>query len=252
MIYLYELIQSLELRSNNITMQTDFRYVSNELNNFFDFLKSNKILSNLLDEIIKNLPGFESKLNEMKEKRNMIITGSELERARVCYVFLQHVIENPDDIYNIPFWTGSSGIGGSVVGSDIAVLSNFFVNNFFIPFYQYIIERIRFRNIILSLIQRFKFRTEWFTKKKLYDEFIESGQKESSLNNCLQLYLYDQGIDFPLSSPESPSGEADIVTRLEFPDSPIIEIKVFDPDRRYDKSYLNKGFRQILKYSSVV
>ncbi len=181
----------------------------------------------------------------MGEARMIVNSGNELERAKTCYVFLQHCLDSqdPDLIINIPY---------SIVGfisSEFSVITNFFLNHFFVPFYNFIVERLRFSNLILSLVQRFKFRTEWFTRKELYEKFANEGYKEGILNKSLQLYLHDQGIDFPLSGPESPSGEADLVTKLELPDSPIIEVKVFDPKRGYTLKRLQKGFKQLILYT---
>lgn len=70
------------------------------------------------------------------------------------------------------------------------------------------------------------------------------------MDQALRQYLFDQGIDYPFSTPLSPSGRADVVAGLQAPEPIIIEVKIFDPDGGRDGSYIRRGFRQIYDYLS--
>ena len=62
------------------------------------------------------------------------------------------------------------------------------------------------------------------------------------------MFLFDQGIDYPFSTPKSTSGRADIIGAIDTSDPLIIEIKIFDRQKGYGKNRIKEGFTQILKY----
>lgn len=64
----------------------------------------------------------------------------------------------------------------------------------------------------------------------------------------MRLFLFDQGIDYPFSTPKSASGRADIVGEIETDDPLIIEIKIFDRAKKYGKDRIKSGFKQIVEY----
>ena len=61
--------------------------------------------------------------------------------------------------------------------------------------------------------------------------------------------LFDWGIDFPFSQPESPSGKADVVAWLGTNDPLVLEAKVFNPNRSQRKRGLQRGFHQVSIYA---
>ena len=62
--------------------------------------------------------------------------------------------------------------------------------------------------------------------------------------------LFDGGLDFPFSQPDSPSGRADVVSLDDSEDPLVLEVKVFDPDRGKGRSHLRQGFHQVLLYAN--
>ncbi|GAF77721.1 unnamed protein product, partial [marine sediment metagenome] len=133
--------------------------------------------------------------------------------------------------------------------SKVADHVNSFITNVLRPFYSYIDSRIDTGNLPLYLIRRFKHRTEWFQAELLIDEYKKDTRHgEEKLDRYLRKFLFDQGIDYPFSSPLSSSGRVDVCANLDKDDYFIIEVKIFDT-RTYEKGYVRKGFVQAVKYT---
>lgn len=73
---------------------------------------------------------------------------------------------------------------------------------------------------------------------------------EQIFEDDLRLFLFDQGIDYPFSTPKSTSGRGDIIGSIDTNDPLIIEIKIFDRKKNYGKQRIIEGFSQILKYTN--
>jgi len=70
------------------------------------------------------------------------------------------------------------------------------------------------------------------------------------LDRNLREFLFDQGINFPFSTPGSPSGAADIVGSIDTNNPIIIEVKVIDKEKSYGKSRILDGFQQVVRYTN--
>ncbi|RRB07871.1 hypothetical protein [Larkinella rosea] len=64
------------------------------------------------------------------------------------------------------------------------------------------------------------------------------------------MFLFDQGVDYPFSTPKSSSGRAYIIGNLDTNDPLVLEIKVYDTAKAYRKNRIIDGFGQIVKYAS--
>ena len=108
--------------------------------------------------------------------------------------------------------------------------------------------------LILSsviLLEKYKRRTEWFTKGLLNTEYLNATKNyEQIFEDDLRLFLFDQGIDYPFSTPLSSSGRADIVGEIDTNDPLVVEIKIFDREKGYGKGRIKDGFSQIVKYAN--
>jgi hypothetical protein len=119
------------------------------------------------------------------------------------------------------------------------------------PLVNYLHDRVDEGSNLLSVVEKYKRRTEWFHRDELLLLVREDPRRsERILDTNLREYLFDQGIDYPFSTPSSPSGEADIVADVGDERPLVLEIKLFDPERGYDRGYIRQGFRQIYNYAS--
>ena len=126
-----------------------------------------------------------------------------------------------------------------------------FVEIFVDPLVMYMEDRIEESSAVLSILERYKRRTEWFHRDRLFNLYSnDTTRGESRLDADLREYLVDQGVSYPFSQPASPSGEADIVATLGTSDPLTIEVKVFGGPNQYDDPYVRKGFSQAYRYAA--
>lgn len=236
----------LQVKKDRV-FQVHYQALPKELKFFFDFLNSKPILRALLQELSINKPDYSEWFGRMQQARGLTWPDSELERVKLCLVFLEEVIKANDfqRILNIAMATGS-------YSSQLTDKATFFLEQLFLPFYEYLDSRIDEQSVALYLLEKFKARVEWFQRSELYSKYNNakaSRKGEEVIDASLREYLFDQGIDYPFSQPVSPSGKADVVAGLESSDPLILEVKLFDPNSGYDKAYVKKGFKQALTYS---
>jgi len=127
---------------------------------------------------------------------------------------------------------------------------NYFKDNIIIPLIDYIQDQIDDVSYILYIIEKYKLRTEWFTKLSLTEKYNSAEKNfEGLLEDDLRLFLFDKGIDYPFSTPKSASGRADVISLIDTDDPLVMEIKIYDSTKGYKKDRIISGFSQIVKYS---
>ena len=170
---------------------------------------------------------------------------TEKERARICYSLLKIGVraDKPMTQYlHCGRWFGRRTTGQQVLQQ--------FTDGIIKPLVDYLSDRVSDEGNLFYLIERFKMKCEWFLQDELYAKYLKSPRTgESELTNALRASLFDAGIDFPFSQPESPSGKADTVASLGTPRPLVLEVKVFDPDRDKRPRNLWQGFHQVLRYA---
>lgn len=236
----------LQTRKNRVLGSTTTSVIS-ELGLFFEFVNNNGILSFAIDELRNNLPKFDEWFSKMQQARGIIWPDTELERVKLCLVFLEKSMDGSRDTepYNIGSAVNSTGM------RKFSEMTEFFLEQFFMPLYEYLDSKIEEHSVVLYILQRFKFKVEWFEKGALFNEYQvkrENKKGEEILDLRLREYLFDQGIDYPFSQARSPSGKADVLSNLDTNDPLVLEVKIFDPEIGYNKSYIKKGFVQSIKY----
>jgi len=101
---------------------------------------------------------------------------------------------------------------------------------------------------MLYLLTRYKCWAEWFESERLRRVYSTSGEK--GLDRDLRRFLFESGIDYPLSQPRSPGGQTDVLVGLETDDPLVLEIKVWDSDKGYKKNRVCDGLRQVIDYAA--
>jgi hypothetical protein len=237
-----QLRYELQVKKDGL-FRVDAQALVDELKLFFDFLNQHPLLKGLLAELQTNMPNFDEWYKRMSEGRRIFWPSNEKERVRLCLAFLRHCLDSGDehDPPNIALntgWMGTSLSGGA----------HFFLEQFFMPFYEYLDQRIEEYSSVLYVLEKFKLRTHWFERKYLLDLYNEDTSRgEAALDKFLRRFLFDNGIEYPFSTPASSSGRADIVASLHTSDPVIVEVKVFDGESR-GRSHIRQGFRQVHDY----
>jgi hypothetical protein len=127
-----------------------------------------------------------------------------------------------------------------------------FLDRMITPIVNYLHDCLDEVNNILYFIEKYKLRTEWFCKDILKEKYRNAANKqyEQVFEDDIRLYLFDQGIKYPFSTPKSASGRADVVSLIDTDDPLVMEIKVLDSEKNYKKDRIIIGFTQIVKYSN--
>lgn len=116
------------------------------------------------------------------------------------------------------------------------------------PFYEYVDEHLDDQRAMLALLLRYKYRSEWFHRERLWTlTQTEPQRAEKLLALDLYTFLYDQGIDFSIE-PSSLTGEVDLIGAQDSKDPLLADTKIFDGEVR-GKNYLRKAFNQIYTYT---
>lgn len=117
------------------------------------------------------------------------------------------------------------------------------------PLINYLEEHVGQAGDLIHLFARFQRRVEWFDRDELWARYAaDTSVGEQVYDEYLRRYLFDQGVDYPFSQPDSPSGTADVVGNLDTDDPLVCEVKLFDGDR-YTAAYLGRGVQQALSYA---
>tara|TARA_B100000953_G_scaffold272646_1_gene244228 strand:- start:4554 stop:5513 length:960 start_codon:yes stop_codon:yes gene_type:complete len=218
----------------------------NQLKYIFKNFDSNLQINGILKEITHKYPLSKEEFDRLIQSRRDIYDQefeNEIHQAAFTYQFLKHFIEwkNTYDLQEYMFFHFGDG----------DETTNGIIENYITPITNVLHDYLDKSNSVLYLLEKYKRRTEWFTKEKLFSDYDTATKNyEQILEDDLRLFLFDQGIDYPFSTPSSASGRADIIGEIETDDPLIIEIKIFDRQKSYGKDRIKEGFTQIVKYAN--
>jgi hypothetical protein len=241
------ILSQLERRANSVLNSNESSF-SNEIKIFYDFIKSNNKFKSILKEI--ELVKFDSKQYLDDNDRNnpqgpIVFPNNYMNKIALCDTIMKEFMNKNFNCLQSKFSNITSSNNTNYICTEIA-------NRYFNPLYEYFCEQVEEYNNILYLLNKYRHRTEWFHKERLFNAYKKNtAHGEEILTKDLQEYLYDQGIDFPFSTPLTPSGRADIVGQIEEKeeDPLVLEIKLFNLEKNYDKSYIRKGLMQASRYA---
>ena len=239
----------------NRLYSTNYTQLHRQLDSFIGRLEKENIIKAILSELVIKADCLEPNLSQSCRQAlssNVLFTLFEnkkflddSERARYHYSLLKVLQEDDRIIYLDPAIDV-----GNVPRHEVPRL---FVEKYVDPLVYYIHDKLDEGSTVLYLLEKYKKQCEWFEKdriRKLYDSEESQGFQEEILDKDLRKFLFEQGIDYPFSTPSSPSGEADVVGLLNTDDPLVLEVKIFDRQRSYGKNRVIDGFRQIVSYSN--
>lgn len=235
-----------QLRSNlqewrNQLYKSEYHDFLNNFKFFFNRIYGERILKSIIENIQSEYPLNNDELSEwMKQlSQNKVNYVNEKQRfsyyVYYCNYFLKEN-KNPIDYTYLGFKDRSEAL----------------LNRVITPLVNYLHSTLDDINTLLYILEKYKLRTEWFTKDILKDKYKNAlnRQYEQVLEDDIRQYLFDQGIDYPFSTPKSASGRADVVSLVNTEDPLVMEIKIYDSERKYGKERIISGFTQIVKYAN--
>jgi hypothetical protein len=238
------------LRSNlqewkNRMSKASLNQFGGQVKYFLAKLEQERILTGILKEICVKYEYTEEMLSTAD---NNLESGADLSfendehHAAFGYQFLKYLIREAgyDDLNKLTMF----------YGRDFHDTQNNLIEQLIVPILYYLHDQLDSSNSIIYLLEKYKMRTEWFMKTRLSELYNSAtASYEQIFEDDLRLYLFDQGIDYPFSTPKSVSGRADIIGEINTENPIVIEIKIFDRNRSYGKNRIKEGFAQIVKYT---
>jgi hypothetical protein len=236
--------KKLKRRAGRFRADDEIDTFYNKVVQFWNFFNRHSMFSGIVEELLPHFPN----INQDVEKvfaGHSVIPESEEKAAALGYKVIQLLVgKSINDIHPLTF-VSSAGLHRA---SQTQGLYEFFVE----PLCNYIDEQLDNQSVMLSLLTRYKQRSEWFYRGKLYEKSQENNDSkrqeiEKRLAVDLYAYLYDEGVDFHIE-PSSMPGAIDLIAAQDTHDPLLLDVKVFDNIHR-NKSYLCKGFNQVYEYT---
>lgn len=218
---------------------------STETKYLLDYIEKTSILRGIVQELESLDPeiNWQDWVKTHFVDRDFRFPDTETAAAKVCYGIVQDCATGRHAAMRYAFIVTSE--------RNINLSLHEVTRVLFAPFIQYLLDQLSNSSSVIYLLEKYKKRTEWFNRNDLMQRIlIDTRQSEAVADSNLREYLFDQGIDYPFSTPSSVSGRADIVANIDKEEPLVVEIKLFDPERGYDRSYIRKGFRQIYDYTA--
>ena len=241
---LLDLRVHLQQRRDRVHM-TDPLHFETELQLFLQFLNENPYFRALLRTLDASGETDFEHWRDARTSRLRTFPPSETARAKLCLGILKECAYDPHERASAE-WAGQFTLRGDLEES-IERLNEAVLD----PLVYYLEDRIDDTGNVLYLLQRFKLKAEWFRQQELQEKYRKNtASGEKTLDRVLREALFDGGVDFPFSQPDSPSGRADVVSLDDSDDPLVLEAKVFDPGLGKGKSHLRQGFHQVLRYAN--
>jgi hypothetical protein len=213
-----------------------------EVKYFYDFLEENSFFRGILQELESINFDVTPYMDEIKCGMQFNKFPNKREEQIVLFNFIMRAIARGeiDERHFIMMKKDHEDING---------LCRSIVSKFFIPVYKYFCGKIKANNTMLYLLDKYRHRTEWFHKERLINKVKDQRNIEDILMKDLQEYLHDQGIDYPFSTPLSPSGRVDLLGLIDSSNPLVLEIKLFYLKENYGKTKIRQGLWQAYKYA---
>ena len=241
-LYIKNLRDKLQKRVSRLNT-VDANLFGVTLAQFWRFFEEQPIYVGILEELIAQLPQLDDIIDNIKKQAG-VVGNTEEEAAAIGYKILKYMAEKQSD-YSHKLYLYAHKYNRLADDEDKAVAT---IRQVFLePFYEYVDEHLDDQRTMLSLLIRYKHRSEWFQKDTLWDLSQETQVGEKNLAQDLYGYLYDQGIDFMIET-SSIRGEIDLIAAQKTDDPLLLDAKIFDGEHS-SKTHICKGFNQIYTYT---
>lgn len=236
---------------NNL-IDCHFDNINLAFRNFMELLCNNeelsyhltKITNNYKEEQFRNEQDIEDTINAIRRYRKVAQQfSSENNQLSFQISVLRNIYQTGKD-----FQKFVNDCGHLLGGNKPSIHKDEILIYYVKPIYDYLVSKIEYQSDIIFLLRKYKKRREWFYRDIFFKQYIQEGRRERFLDMDLKSYLFDNGIENLFSAPDSPSGRADIVGRLETDDF-IIEVKFLDDSKNYKKEKVISGITQAYNYA---
>jgi hypothetical protein len=209
-------------------------------------VENNKLLFGLINDAATRYPYSKEDLRAMGDSeygQPELSFNNETQHASYSYQIIKYYIKEYG-AYNLHQLAISRA-------RDCEDAGKYIIEELITPLFYYLHDQLDKSNSIIYLLEKYKRRTEWFTCHDLMKKYETANKNyEQIFEDDLRLFLFDQGIDYPFSTPKSISGRGDIIGSIDTEDPLVVEIKILDKEKKYGKNRIRDGFSQIIKYTN--
>jgi hypothetical protein len=246
MYYNHNIRTNLQEWKNRLYRAT-YEQFGHQLKYCINNLENNRLLSSLIQDTTLKYPYTEEQLQQIVDEQEYgrpdMSFQNEIHHTSYCYQILKYFFKI-GETYNLHTLT-------IFYGRDFEDIKKNIIEEYLTPIFYYLHDKLDKSNSVVYLLEKYKKRTEWFTFSQLLNKYSAADKSyEQIFEDDLRLFLFDQGIDYPFSTPKSTSGRADIIGSIDTDDPLVIEIKIFDREKGYGKNRVIEGFSQIIKYAN--
>ncbi len=245
MYYNHNIRTNIQEWKNRLSKAT-YDQFGHQLKYCLNNIEENKQIFGIIKEAILIHPYREGELKKIVDNYDKVEVEfhNENQQASFCYQLLKHFIKDCGS-YNLHermYYFNGNGF--------LETKKNI-IEELITPIFYFIHDKLDKSNSTVYLLEKYKKRTEWFTNSSLLNEYnLATKNYEQIFEDDLRLFLFDQGIDYPFSTPKSTSGRADIIGSIDTNNPIVIEIKLIDKKKKYGKKRVIDGFSQIVKYTN--
>ncbi|MEI7827137.1 MAG: hypothetical protein WCI87_04990 [Euryarchaeota archaeon] len=213
-----------------------------ELCRLWDFIYKQPVLSSFLEPLAVEYPKTEEAAKwifDNLRKAAGTHFSTETEHTAFSYFMIKGCVEANS--------TGIEAHIGQMYGRAGALLpQEVFKTLFVIPLYEYLDERLDDIKVLVTILARYKQKSEWFESERLFDRLGEETRKaEEHLKSDLFDYLHDQGVDLTIE-PYSVKGRIDLILDQKGENRVFAEAKVLRSLK--ERGRIIEGFSQLLTY----
>lgn len=240
--YIQNLRYKLQKRYRKLN-SADYKHFDIALLQFWKYLMSYPVYKGILDLLEMRSKKSKDDVDKILNEKVALFGEDENEAIDIAYLIVKKSLEaeNSDVIFRVAFHYSHKGDRNEAL--------DYWKDVFLEPLYEFIDEQLDDQKAILSLLNRYKCKCEWFQREYLYNLWESNTKRgEKLLANNLYEYLYDQGIDFFIE-PSSISGEVDLISAQSSDDPLLADIKIFNPSKSKGQQYICSGFNQVYTYT---
>lgn len=236
----------VKLRNRYRALYTaDGHRIAREIDLVVDWISGQPALAYILEEarLAETVPSYDDWASGLGH-RGMWEWPTKTEAGRAIFVWgvLRHISASDKDI--IQFLSVFSSEG------KYDAMARDFAEQVVRPLFDYLDEQIGEGSSVLYALERYVRQVEWFDQARLHAEFqANTRQGEDVYDRHLREFLFREGFDMPYSQLRSPSGQSDVLSRLESDDPLVCELKIYD-GRNRDIGHLASGVTQALQYAN--
>jgi len=228
----------------NACIRADYKSAEQFSRHFLNFIRTDPVIRSITAELSVVAQQKFSDIEQLVDAPNRCLRLPDTEDDCAAYylraleVFADPSSQFPE--FSMVFYSSGGGFQD---------MCNDFFGQVLVPLYSYIDERIDDGDLMLYTLSRYQRECIWFEAAlltKLAEE-ADSRKVEEVLDKHLRTWLFKDGIDYPFSTPKSPSGRADVIV-WQGEEPLAIEVKVYDGKNR-DLGHVSQGLWQAQRYA---